>query len=146
MDEKKFREMRKRITYKYRKKNIERIREQDRERKQKTRLKKQLIVARKTEMDELFESMRPKLFQWAQYYAYWDKTFEINELVNAAFADGNLRRITNPEHLDQKIIWVLKDYMKKVRRDNSINKLVRMHVEMYGRLPFDVKETNATYR
>ena len=128
--------MRKHITYKYRKKNIERIREQDRERKQKALLKKQLIASREVEMEELYEAMKPALFKWARYYASQHKTFEIHELVNAAFANGSLRRTTNPKYWSKKVAWVIKDYIRKVRRNNSINKLVQMHVERYGKLPF----------
>lgn len=137
MDEKKFRERRKKITYRYRKKNAERIRKQDRERKQKARLKKQLIASSEKNMDECFETMQPILFKWAQRFAFWDKNFEINELVNAAFANGSLRRIKNPKYLSEKVKWAMQDYMKKVRRDNSIDTLVQKHVEMFGRLPFN---------
>ncbi|MCK5604347.1 hypothetical protein KAR91_20830 [Candidatus Pacearchaeota archaeon] len=142
MDEKKFREKRKRITYRYRKKNIEKIRKQDRERKQKALLKKQLVASQKIEMEELYEAMKPSLFKWARYYASHDKTIEIHDLVNVAFANGNLRRITNPKLWSKRIAWIMKDYVKKIKRNNSINKLVQMHIEIYGELPFGVKTTN----
>lgn len=137
MNNKKYSEMRKQITYRYRKKNADKIRKYDRERKQKARLKKRLILSSREEMNKTFETMKPILFRWAQYYAYWNDSFEINELVNVAFSHGGLRRIKKSELLPKKIQWIIKDYMRKVRRDNSVEKLVKMYVEMYGRHPSD---------
>jgi len=100
-------------------------------------MKKRLIAAQKAEMEEKFIELKPILFRWASYYAFWNKGFEINELVNVAFANGNLRRIKNPKFLSQKVIWVMKDYIRKVRRDNSVDRLVQMYVKIYGRQSFD---------
>lgn len=137
MNRKKLTKSQKEATYRYRKKNIEKIRKQDRKRKQKTRLKRQLIISSKKDMDELFQTMEPVLFKWAQRFAFWDKNFEINELINAAFANGSLRRVKNSKHLNNKVKWAMQDYMKKVRRDNSIDVLIQRHVEMFGRIPFN---------
>ena len=140
MNEKKFRETRKKITYRYRKNNAEKIRKQDRERKRKARLKRQLIASCEKSMDETFQTMRPALFKWAQFFAHWDKNFEINELVNVAFANGSLRRIKNPKLLSKKVKWTMQNYMCKIRREHDPDKLVQMYVDMYGRLPANVEE------
>ena len=88
-------------------------------------------------MNEKFEFMKLELYKWARLHASWNPRFEIDELVNAAFADGNLRKIAKKENLSKKVSWAMKSYMRKVRKDNSIDRLVKLYVKTYGRHPID---------
>ena len=133
MKKKKLSEARRRASEKYRKSHIVTIRKQNTDRRRKARLKKRLIKARKDEMTDLFERMRPSLFKWAIFFAKFDRQFEVDELVNVAFCHGGLRKIRNPKLWSKKIMWILQSYMRKVRRDNSVDKIIQSYVKTYGR-------------
>lgn len=132
MKKKKLSAAKKEAVIRYKKRNEEKTRKQATERKQKERMRKKLLRSREDEMTDNFERMKPVLFKWATFFATWDRYFEIFELVNVAFADGGLRRIKNPKLLSKKAKWIMQDYMRKVRRDNSVDRIIRMYVNKYG--------------
>ena len=133
MRKKKLSEARRRANEKYRKSHAETIRKQNTNRRRRSRLKKRLLKTKKDEMNDLFEEMKPVLFKWATLFAKFDQQFEIHELVNVAFCHGGLRRIKNPKLWSKKVMWILQDYMKKVRRDNSVDRIIQAYVKTYGR-------------
>lgn len=130
---KKLSEARRKANEKYRKNHIDVIKKQNTNRRRKARLKKRLIKAREDEMTELFEKMKPSLFKWAIFFSKFDPNFDVDELVNAAFCHGGLRRTKNPKLWSKKIMWIIQDYMRKVRRDNSVDKIIQLYVKTYGR-------------
>ena len=133
MEKKKFSEAKRRANEKYRKSHTETIRKQDTDRRRRARLKVRLLRTKEDEMTDLFEKMKPALFKWAAFFAKFDRQFEIHELVNVAFCHGGLRKIKNPKLWSKKIMWILQDYMKKVRHDNSVDKIIQAYVKTYGR-------------
>lgn len=133
MIKKKLSEARRRASEKYRKSHIVTIRKQNTDRRRKARFKIRLIKAREDEMTDLFERMKPSLFKWATFFAKFDRQFEIHELVNVAFCHGGLRKIKNPKLWSKKIMWIQQDHMRKVRKDNSIDKIIQAYVKTYGR-------------
>ena len=130
-------EARRKATERYRHSHAEQVRKKDTELKRKNRMRQKLLKTREDVMTDKFEEMKPVLFRWATFFATWDRYFEIHELVNVAFADGGLRRVKDPKMLSKKAKWLMQKYMRDVRRENPVDKIIRDYVKKYGRLTGD---------
>ena len=111
-------------------------RKMENERAAQRRMKSKLKEARKRSMDETFERMKPELYKWANFFAQWDRYFEVDELVNVSFANGNLRSISrgNIKLLSRKVKWCMQSYMRKIRKQDPMNsRIIKDYVKKYGR-------------
>jgi len=112
--------------------NNKKYREMNNEKTRRYRAKKRFIREQEAEMKAKFDKMKPSLYKWATFFAEFDKYFEVDELVNAVFLSEKLRNIENPKLYSKKAKWLMQNYMRKVRREDPIKRIIKDHVNKYG--------------